>query len=163
MMPRVRRLLWGVAGPWLGERPLPIGRNARDRRLLRRALDSSPVGRVLVVGSGLAVRQALSAAPIDVAGTNPHAPEVTVCSSVRTVNSLPRERWDTIVITDPTGELPDRLRAVQPACRRGGCLIVVDRGESSDPADRILAIAQVACLEKMVAGRHHRLWLARMR
>ena len=163
MIPRARRLLWRLIGPWVGERPLPVGGVARDRHLLRRAFARRPVGRVLVIGPALAARQALPAVKIDVAGTSPHRAEVTVCSAVRGVDSLPARRWDTIVITDPDEDLPARLRAILPACRPAAQLVVVDRGEPADQGARELAIQEVASIEKVLARHGHRAWVASIR
>ena len=38
---------------------------------------------------------------VDVVGTSPYAPDVTVCSLLDGPSSLPEHRWDTILVTDP--------------------------------------------------------------
>jgi hypothetical protein len=125
MSTTMRQMLRSWVGRVVGERPIPLGRVARDRRTLRRALAPRPVGRVLVVGPGLAARQAFPNADVDVAGTSPHSTEVTVCSAVSGRGSLPPDRWDTIVISEPSGDLTELLRAIQPACRRGARVVLL--------------------------------------
>ena len=73
MTSRPRQLLRRVASKWIGERAIPVGGVASDRRLLRRVLEGRSVGRVLVIGRSLAARQALAPMQIDVAGTSPYA------------------------------------------------------------------------------------------
>ena len=162
MLSRVRSLLWRAVAPWVGETPLPMGRTARDRRLLRQALAQTSASRVLVVGPGLAARQALPAVQIDVAGTNPRLTEVNICSAVRTPDSLPRTPWDLVIISDPA-DLGARLQAVRDAASRSAQLVVMHRGQRKDPAGDVLAIADVASIEKGFTRKDHRLWLARLR
>lgn len=128
---RAREAIRRIAERYVGERAAPVGGVARDRRLVRRTLDGQPVGRVLVVGPGLAVRQALRGAVIDVAGTSPHSEEVNVCTPALDAGSLPSGRWDTVVVTDRGPDLSRRLAAVRPACRPGGRLVLV--GSADDP------------------------------
>jgi hypothetical protein len=110
--------------------PLPVGRVARHRRILRRALADGPVGRVLVVGPWRAARQAFPHAPMDVAGTSPHTRQVTVCSEVRSTAGLPANRWDTVVVSDPV-HVSDRLAAVHPACRPRARVVLLEPAASS--------------------------------
>lgn len=163
MTSRIRQHVRGVAARWVGERAIPVGGMARDRRLLRQALEGTSVGRVLVVGPGLAVRQALPGAHVDVAGTSRSA-EITVCSDVRGENSLPRQRWDTVIVTDPGGDLGERLRAIQHACRRPAHLLVLDRTERATTAGAIMAaLAEVASVEDRLVRRGRSVWLSRVR
>jgi hypothetical protein len=162
MMSKVRQLMWRLLGRWLGERAVPIGGTARDRTLLRRALGGSQAGRVLVVGPGLAVRQALPLNEVDVAGTSPYSAEITVCSAVRTVGSLPSQRWDTVVVTDTSAHLDERLRAVAPACRASARLLVLG-GTEQALAGQLSAISEVASVEDVLILRGHRLLVARIR
>ena len=122
---RVREAL----GRLTGERPLPVGGLADERRLLRHVLDPVTAGEVLVVGPSLSVRQVLGDRPVDVAGTVPHRPEVTVCSTADRPRSLPAARWDTVVLTGPDAAAAPRLEAVQRACRPGGRVLVLTAGE----------------------------------
>jgi hypothetical protein len=156
-----RALLSTLRHRLVGDRPLPVGRLARDRRLMRRALRGRARGKVLVVGPGTAVVQALPELAVDVAGTSPHQREVTVCSAVTRPGSLPPHRWDTIVVTD-LADLPTRLTALVPACRTGGRLLVVDRFGWSDDAPEARALAQWAAVVEPV-GRRARLWVAEVR
>jgi hypothetical protein len=162
MMSKVRQLVRRLLGRWLGERPIPVGGVARDRTLLRRALGGTDAGRVLVVGPGLAIRQALPFNEVDVAGTSPYSSEINVCSAVRTVGSLPPQRWDTVVVTDSGAHLDERLRAVAPACRASARLLVLGRTEQALPG-QLSAISEVASIEGMLISQSHRLWVARMR
>lgn len=139
-------------GRHAGDRRLPVGSVARDRRLLSRALRHVPAGRALVVGPGLAVRQALRRAPVDVAGTSPHAEEVTVCSLVLGAGSLPPARWDLVVVTDPGSDLRRRLDAVRPACRPGARLLLLGRTEDAAP-DGLL-------VTRTLARSGRRVWVA---
>lgn len=157
----VRLLLRRAAARWVNERVFPVGGVARDRRLLRRALTSVPVGRALVVGPNIAARQALRGAKVDVAGTVPQAPEVNVCSTVRTVGSLPPERWDTVVIADSGEQLEERLPAVLPACRPNAWLVVLRRDRRLAQADES-ALLRVASIQATLTSGRHRLWLARV-
>jgi hypothetical protein len=160
---RPRELLRELAGRWLGEQPVPVGGVARDRRLLRRALGSQALGQVLVVGPGLATRQALPGIEVDVAGTEPHMPEVTVCSRASGAGSLPRARWDTVIVAQPGADFGERLRAVVPACRAGGRLVVIDRVGWDDQAPEARALAEVADITEVVHRRGRWLWLAVVR
>jgi len=153
-----RALLRELASRVLGDRPAPVGGVARDRRLLRRALRRADVGRVLVVGPGLALRQALPGAQIDVAGTSPHSAEVTVCSVAIGRGSLPARRWDTVVVTEPGADLRARLEAVREACRPGGRLLVLDR-DGLDPA----LLQTVAVPSGVVGSGRLLVWLGEVR
>lgn len=130
---KAREAVRRLAERFIGERAAPVGGVARDRRLVRRTLAGEPVGRVLVVGPGLAVRQALPGAVVDVAGTSPHSEEVTVCSPALDAGSLPPLRWDTVIVTDPGPDLSRRLAAVRPACRPGGRLVLVSAADDAVP------------------------------
>lgn len=163
MTVRMRRLVRDLAGRWLGERAAPVGGVARDRRALRRALGGREVGRVLVVGPGLATRQALPGARVDVAGTSPHMLEVTVCSTASAAGSLPANRWDTVIVADPGTDLPGRLQAVVPACRAGARLVVIDRDGWAADAPEVRALAAAADITGILGRRRHRLWLAQVR
>ena len=114
----------------LAEGPgLPVGRTADTRLLLRRALAGQT--RVLVLGPPGVVRQALPAAFLDVAGTNPHAREVTVVSAADEEGSLPR-RWSCVVLTD-TAPAPGRLRAAEGAVVPGGVLVLAGPRSAGTP------------------------------
>lgn len=102
---------------------LPVGRTARTRRLLRAVLRDR--GRPLVVGPPHVVRQALPGTALDVVGTNPDDPSVTVVSRAEGAASLPR-RWHCVVVTD-TDPTHDRLVAAGGACLPGGVVVVVGR------------------------------------
>lgn len=108
---------------------LPVGRTARTRRLLREVIRDR--GRALVIGPPHVVRQALSAASLDVVGTNPDDPSITVVSEARGATSLPR-RWDCVVVTE-TDPPPGRLAAATGACLPGGVVVVIGR-PSEEPA-----------------------------
>lgn len=152
-----------VVARCLGERAIPVGGVARDRQLLRRALAGQAVGRVLVVGPGLAVRQALPDVPIDVAGTSPHSAEVTVCSAARGGGSLPLERWDTVIIMESGTELPEQLDAVRPACRAAARLLIVERPGVDVNGSLAAALANVAAIRQVLGKRQRRLWVAEVR
>jgi hypothetical protein len=147
----------------LGDRPLPIGNVARDRRLVRRALGGRFLGRVLVVGPGRAVRQALPDVGVDVAGTDPHALDVNVCSAVHGTGSLPPERWDTVVVRDCGSDVAARFAAVVPACRPRATLIVFDPGGGRASSTAAGALAQVAVVRSVIGRGEHRLWIAELR
>lgn len=99
---------------------MPWGRTAEVRRLLREGL-SGP-GRLLVIGPADVVAQALPGTALDVVGTGPRDPRVTVVSEAQGRGSLPR-RWDRVVLTRPD---PPResLLAAAAACRPGGVVAV---------------------------------------
>jgi hypothetical protein len=158
---RPRQHLRRLAVRWVGDSAIPIGGVAGDRRLLRRALRAQSLGRVLVVGPGLATRQALPEVLVDVAGVVPLT-EVTVCSAVRDADSLPRARWDTIVITDLTTDLSERLRAIRPACRSQARLYVLSRGGGAADRLRAAQLAELATIEATLTRRGRRLWIARI-
>lgn len=160
MIRHARHLLRALASRCLGDRAAPVGGVARDRRILRRALRGRAAGRVLVVGSGLAARQALPACRLDVVGTNPHAAEVTVCSTASGVGSLPSARWDTVIISDPGHDFVERIRAVRSACRPGARLLVLDRAGWDREAPEPRALAEVATITQVLGRQRHRLWLA---
>jgi hypothetical protein len=113
---------------------VPVGRTADTRRLLRLVLNGAD--RVLVVGPVAAVRQALPATRLDVVGTNPYRPDVTVVSTASDAGSLPR-RWDCVVLTDPDRS-SGRLAAAAGAGLTGGVLAVVGK-----PSDRHLDLPGV--------------------
>lgn len=154
MSPGARERVRALASRLFGERPLPVGDVARDRRVLRRVLTGRPPGRVLVVGRGLPVRQALPGVAVDVAGTSPHLAEVNVCSSVTSTGSLPRNRWDTVVVSEPGPDPAGRLQAVVAACRPGGRLLLLDR-TGWVPA---LPSDDRSLLQVVHEGRSHRVW-----
>jgi hypothetical protein len=73
---------------------LPVGRTAATRRLLRHVLRGQR--HALVIGAPHAVRQALPEACLDVVGTSPNDPTITVVSEALGPSSLPR-RWDCVI------------------------------------------------------------------
>ena len=111
---------------------LPVGRTAQQRRLLRAALGQQGSNRILVVGPTASVRQALPGCALDVVGTSPYDPEVTVVAQGLGRGALPR-RWDCVVVTeqDATAE---RLLAVVGACLPGGSVAVLVHGPGEAPA-----------------------------
>ena len=152
---RVRRLV----AAWAGERVLPVGGVARDRRLLEQVLGgSSDPGRVLVVGAGLPVRQALPARYVDVAGTSPHAAEVTVCSSARTPHSLPAARYDTVVVTSTGEDWEGRVTAVGGSCRPGALVLVLERDGWRPEGPELTALGRLGEVRVAGARGRHRLW-----
>ena len=163
MSSRIRLLLRRAAGRWVGERAVPVGAVARDRRLLRRALAQASLGRVLVVGSSLAARQAWPRAAVDVVGTSPYAAEVTVCSRLDGPASLPRARWDTVVVTEVGEGLAERLRVLRPACRPRARVVLLERDGQTDLAGPAAALRQVAVLHQVHLRRSRRLWIAQVR
>jgi hypothetical protein len=158
----VRRILRIAAARWVGERIVPVGGVARDRRLLRSVLAGEDPGKVLVVGPNIAARQALRGRPVDVVGTSPYTQYVTVCSELRRVGSLPPRRWSTVILSAPGDELQARLERVLPACRPGARLIVLDRGAWAKDPGRKGAIESVAHIEQTFARGAHRVWSARL-
>jgi hypothetical protein len=100
---------------------LPVGRTATTRRLLRTVLHGQR--HALVIGPPHAVRQALPAARLDVVGTNPDDPSITVVSEALGRSSLPR-RWDCVIVTeiDPSQE---RLVAATEACLPDGRVVIL--------------------------------------
>jgi hypothetical protein len=159
---RVRLLLRRAAGRWLGERPIPVGAVAGDRRLLRQALSAASLGRVLVVGGSLPARQAWSGATLDVVGTSPYAAEVTVCSSLDGPASLPEARWDTVVVTDVGQGLAERLQVLRRACRPQARLVLLERDPPPELAGSAAALRQVAVLQQVHLRRSRRLWIAQV-
>ncbi len=157
---RARALVRELAGSWLGERAVPVGDVAANRRLLRRALSTLDLGSVLVVGAGLAARQALPSVEVDVAGTSPHMHEVTVCSRVDGSASLPAARWDTVVVLDPGADLRGRLRAVLPASRAAGLLVLLDRAAWSEDGPELRALREQTRVVAVHGGGRRRLWIA---
>ncbi len=110
---------------------MPLGRNARMRRLVRRELGDR--AHALVIGPTAAVRQALRGAVLDVVGTSPYDPQVTVVSRALGAGSLPR-RWDCVVVTEPEPP-PERLEAATSACLPGGVVAVLT--SRSAPAEAV--------------------------
>lgn len=163
MRRQLRQGVRALAARLLGERAVPIGQVARDRRILRRALRGLPVGRVLVIGPGLAARQAWPDARVDVAGTSPYSTEVTVCSTALGAGSLPPARWDTVVISAVGDDLSQQLAAVQPACRANARLLVLDREGSAGPAPHARALAEAASTTDVIARGRQRVWVAEVR
>lgn len=161
-MNRPRELVRRLAERWVGERAVPVGGVARDRRLLRRALSGAPAGRVLVVGPGLAARQALPQASVDVAGTVPHMAEVTVCSAATGARSLPADRWDTVIVSDPGADLPGRMAAVRSACRPGGRVLVIDRSGWAADGPEARALTAAVTVTAVTGRGRHRVWTARV-
>jgi hypothetical protein len=100
---------------------LPVGRVARARGLLRKALPDRR--RVLVIGPPHMVRQALPHAALHVVGTNPSDIGVTVVSEALGRGSLPR-RWDCVVVTEDDPPR-DRLVSATDACLTNGVVVVV--------------------------------------
>lgn len=145
-----------------GDRRLPVGGVARDRRLLRRALRDREPGAVLAIGTGVAVRQVLPLARVDVAGVIPHLREVTVCSRASGAGSLPPGRWDTIVVTEPGADLAARLAAAVPAARPRGRLLVLDRHRwtAEDPEPR--ALRAVGDVVQVVGRGAARVWVTEL-
>jgi hypothetical protein len=162
MTAALRELVRRAAARWVGERVIPIGGVAQDRRLLRRALAPATSGRVLVVGPSLAARQALAGQPLDVVGTSPYAAYVTVCSSLHGPGSLPEARWDTVVVTQVDDALAERLRTVRPACRPGARILVLERHHDPADSEPMTAISSVASVQQVHLRRHRRLWVARV-
>jgi hypothetical protein len=162
----VRAVARTTAARLLGERALPMGAVATERRLVLQALSGQFVGAVLVVGPGLAVRQALAGTHVDVAGTSPHNDEVTVCSRVQGPGSLPHRRWDTVIIAQRAdADLPGRLAAIAPACRPGARLLVMERADRSGIQRRNRppeALASVADIRGHVGRPGRGVWLARV-
>jgi hypothetical protein len=163
MKAKARALIRRLAARWVGERRIPFGSVASDRRVLRRALRAEPVGSVLVVGPGLAARQALAPIAVDVAGTNPHSAEVNVCSAVRGAGSLPPARWDTVLISEHASDFVEQLDAIRPACRLGARLLVLDREGWDDQSPQARSLADVASVQKVVGGPRRRVWVTRVR
>jgi pimeloyl-ACP methyl ester carboxylesterase len=162
MRAKTRALIRRLAARWVGERRIPFGSVARDRRVLRRALGTEPVGRVLVVGHSLAARQALAPIAVDVAGTNPHSAEVNVCSAVRGVGSLPPARWDTVLISEHASDLVEQLDAIRPACRPDARLLVLDREGWDDQSPQARSLADVSSVQNVVRGPRRRVWVTRV-
>jgi hypothetical protein len=161
MTSRTRRLLRWAAARWIGDHVVPVGGVAGDRRLLRRGL-SFPVGRALVVGHSTAARQAMRGSHVDVAGTNPHAAEITVCSMVRDPGALPPRRWNTVIVTDSTVNLGQRLHAISPACLPGARLLVLERDQRNRTANDHALVEHVCALENTLERGSRRLLVARM-
>jgi hypothetical protein len=99
---------------------------------------------------------------IDVAGTSPYATEITVCSTVNGVDSLPRARWDTIIFTDAGRNLSTQLAAARQACRVGARLLILDCGASTAAENVAMALTEVASIEELLVHRGRRLWVARV-
>lgn len=157
-----RRLLSRLARRWVGERAIPVGGLARDRRFLRRALRGQDWGRVLVIGPGLAVRQVLPPGRVDVVGTSPYRSEVTVCSALVGPRPLPPGRWDTLVMTEVDEGFGDRLRAAVPACRPEARVVVFERHGQPDAVGHVSELTAVASLEQVLLRQGRRLWVARV-
>jgi hypothetical protein len=156
---RLRERARDTAARVFGERAVPVGGVARDRRLLKRALSGGDPGDVLVVGPSLAARQALHGRQVDVADTVP-SPEVTVCSAVRVSGSLPPGRWDTVVVADPGPSPQGRLAAVREACRPGARVLLLDHCGDDATAPGPAALAAVAHPGKPLGRGRRRLWPA---
>lgn len=137
----------------VARRAMSIGRDTRDRRLLRRAVADDP-GRVLVVGPSRAARRLFGM--VDVAGTDQYSTEITVCSAAVGAGTLPAGRWDTIVVTEPGRDLSARLDAVLPACR-ARLVIVERRRHAPDVEQHLRARADV---RGVVGGARRRVWVA---
>jgi hypothetical protein len=103
---------------------------------------------VAVLGASLAVRQALPGVRLDVIGTDPFDPSVTVLSDGLAPGSLPVRRWSSLVLVDPPlDELSTLLDAAATACRVDGVVVIlVDRGDAEWPAERIRGRRQLAKL-----------------
>jgi hypothetical protein len=156
-----RRLVQALAKRWVGERPIPVGGLARDRVLLRRALGGAASVRVLVVGPGLAVRQALTTAQVDVVGTSPYRSEVTVCSDLMRATSLPRARWETVIITTVEDNFAQQLPILVSACQPGGRMAVFQRTGAEQNLGYVSELASVATLEQVLLKGRRVVWLAR--
>lgn len=161
-MSRPRELVRALAERRVGERPVPVGGVAGDRRLLRRALADTDVGHVLVVGPGLAARQALPGVAVDVVGIVPHRADVTVCSAATGPRSLPPDRWDTVIVVEPGPDLPGRLAAVATACRPSGRVLVLDRSGWTADGPQVRALAAIATVTGVRGRGRRRLWTAQM-
>lgn len=111
-----------VAAAVVGERRLPVGTVARERRLIRRAIGAD-VRAVLVIGPGLAARQALRAAVVDVVGLSPHAAEVTICSAALEAGSLPVRQWEAVIVSHV--DIGPRLEALRASCPAGTPVVMV--------------------------------------
>lgn len=160
----IRRLYGAARTAFLkrvGERRLPVGNVALDRRLLRRALGEHAGGSVLVVGPGLAARQAFPDAQVDVAGTSPHSAEISVCSAVDKPTALPPARWSTVIVMDLGADPAGRLGAARRACRDGGTLLVVDRIGWDEHSPEVAMLAGMAAVTRAVGAATRRAWLAK--
>ena len=93
------------------------------QRLLSHALAGQR--RALVIGPAHAVRRALPQIRVDVVGTDPLDPQISIVSEADGEASLPR-RWDCVVVTDIDASV-SRLRAAVGACLPGGTVAVVTR------------------------------------
>lgn len=105
---------------------MPIVSQAYDRHVLR-AMTTGLTGSVLVIGRWRTVEDLLFAPNVpvvDVAGTDPRVAATTVVSEARGAGSLPRERWDAVIVTETKTDLLERLLAATDACRRGGLVLV---------------------------------------
>jgi len=120
---------------------------AADRRLL--AAERALLGRdVAVLGASLAVRQALPDVRLDVIGTDPFDPSVTVLSDGLGPGSLPIGRWSSLVLVDPpVGQRSLLLDAAATACRVDGVVaILAGRGDAEWTSDRVRGRRQLAKL-----------------
>jgi hypothetical protein len=131
---------------------LPLGRAARMRRLLEAGLGRQD--HVLVLGHPGPVRQVWPTARLDVVGTAPEQPAVTVVSEGRGAGSLPR-RWDCVVVTDPSPE-PERLSAAVDACRPQG-IVAITGGRGASPV-----VPPRAEVERVLEARAMRVVLVRV-
>ena len=93
------------------------------RRLLSTAVP--PQRRALVVGPSRVVARALPWTTLDVVGTDPQNPYITVVSAADEEGTLPR-RWDYVIVTDANASV-GRLRAAVGACLPNGTVAVVAR------------------------------------
>ncbi len=84
-----------------------------------------------MIGPVGVVRQALPWAVLDVVGTNPRDPRVTVVSEAGGAGSLPR-RWDCVIVTEADPP-PDRLSAAAQACCPGGVVAVAGLRQPATP------------------------------
>jgi glycosyltransferase involved in cell wall biosynthesis len=134
------------------EHPLPTGRTARIRRLLRAGLGDP--AHVLVLGHPGPVRQVWPEARLDVVGGDPTQAAVTVVSEARGPGSLPR-RWNCVVLTDRSLEA-DRVSAAVDACQAQGIVAMVS-GSRALPV-----LPPRAEVERVLEARSVRLVLVRV-
>jgi hypothetical protein len=125
----------------------PLGVVAADRRLL--AAERALLGRdVAVLGASLAVRQSLPDVRLDVIGTDPFDPSVTVLSDGLGPGSLPVGRWSSLVLVDPPVDQRSLLLdAAATACRVDGVVVILaGRGDAEWTSDRVRGRRQLTKL-----------------
>ena len=132
---------------------LPFTSTARLRRLLGSTLDRPC--QALVIGPTAAARQGLPSTQLDVVGTNPRDPEVTVVSEAMGEDSLPRH-WRCVIVTD-TAAPPERLAAAVSACQPAGVVVLARRSGSASAlpgleVERVLRSGSVEVVVARVPG-----------